>query len=536
MNFDKFGVMVDCSRNSVMNVRSVKKLIDLLSAMGYNTIQLYTEDTYEVNNEPYFGYLRGRYSKSELKEIDAYAASKQMELIPCVQTLAHIDKIFRWAPYAPIRDCHDILLVGNERVYELIDNIFSTLAECFTSRNVNIGMDEAHMLGLGRYLDEHGYKNRHDIMLEHLKRVSEIAEKYGFRCAMWSDMFFRLAFGRYHVPDAVMPEEVMNRVPKNVDLIYWDYYGHEVEHYDCMMKHHNKFGNNIIFAGGLWTWRGLAPFNRYSLEATKAAFTACQNNGVKNVFLTMWGDNGGSCSPFSVMPSLFTASEFAKGNYNTKEIKRKFEEFFGIPFDVFMYADLPNILSDKQDFFPFNPSKYMFYSDCLLGMHATTFEKGVGEIYKKHVAKLKRAEKNKDWAFVFAPLRALCEVLYYKADLGLRTRDAYRAGDKAALNALITSSYKPAIKKIRLFHKTLSAYWDTIFKPHGFDVMDIRIGGVLQRLEHVVEKISAYTSGQVDRIEELDEELLDFFGNEKEIKKELFPDNNFAYQVTVNTL
>ena len=36
---------------------------------------LYTEDTYEVDNEPYFGYMRGRYSADELRELDDYAYS-----------------------------------------------------------------------------------------------------------------------------------------------------------------------------------------------------------------------------------------------------------------------------------------------------------------------------------------------------------------------------------------------------------------------------------------------------------------------------
>ena len=35
---------------------------------------LYTEDTYEVDGQPYFGYMRGRYSKEEMKEIDDFAA------------------------------------------------------------------------------------------------------------------------------------------------------------------------------------------------------------------------------------------------------------------------------------------------------------------------------------------------------------------------------------------------------------------------------------------------------------------------------
>ena len=63
---DYFGAMLDMSRNAVMKPEEVKKYARLLKSLGYNMIQLYTEDTYEVSDEPYFGYLRGKYSKEEL--------------------------------------------------------------------------------------------------------------------------------------------------------------------------------------------------------------------------------------------------------------------------------------------------------------------------------------------------------------------------------------------------------------------------------------------------------------------------------------
>ena len=71
------GVMLDCSRNAVLKVETVKQYACLLKKMGYNTLMLYTEDTYEVENQPYFGHLRGRYSKVELKEM---ATSEKTEI------------------------------------------------------------------------------------------------------------------------------------------------------------------------------------------------------------------------------------------------------------------------------------------------------------------------------------------------------------------------------------------------------------------------------------------------------------------------
>ncbi|MCI5970067.1 MAG: hypothetical protein MRZ29_02805, partial [Oscillospiraceae bacterium] len=59
-------VMLDMSRNAVMKVSAVKKYIAYMAAMGLNTLMLYTEDTYELKEYPFFGYMRGRYTQEEL--------------------------------------------------------------------------------------------------------------------------------------------------------------------------------------------------------------------------------------------------------------------------------------------------------------------------------------------------------------------------------------------------------------------------------------------------------------------------------------
>ena len=94
--FRHFGTMIDCSRNAVMKPAAVERWIDLTASLGYDSVLLYTEDTYEVPEYPYFGYLRGRYTQDELREIDAYAESMGVELVPCIQTLAHLAQFLQW--------------------------------------------------------------------------------------------------------------------------------------------------------------------------------------------------------------------------------------------------------------------------------------------------------------------------------------------------------------------------------------------------------------------------------------------------------
>ena len=532
------GVMIDCSRNAVMNVKSIKRFIDLLSAFGYNMLQLYTEDTYEIAEEPYFGYMRGRYTADEIKEIDRYAGLKGIELVPCIQTLAHLNAITRWAEYHPIIDCNDILLADDERTYLLIDRMFNALSKNFTSRRVNIGMDEAHMVGLGKYLERNGYKNRFDILLKHLKKVCEIATKYGFKPMMWSDMFFRLLNnGEYYATNKDFNKEIIDAVPKEVELIYWDYYSDSEKHYDNMIKAHKKFNNNIWFAGGLWSWTGYAPHNKYSIRNTKAAIKACNKNGVENIFFTMWGDNGGECSYFSLLPALCYAAEIARGNSDLNSIKAKFKQVTGCEFDKFIMVDLPNVIGKSKQPNINNPSKYMLYNDLFLGLYDSTVAPGDKDKYKTYARRLRNFDKTSPYYYIFDALSALCDLLYTKYDLGLNTRQAYQSGNIERLKEIV-KEYTKLSKKIKIFYDKYKALWFNENKPFGFEVIEIRIGGLLLRTQSCRERLEAFIEKRIDRIEELEQKLLNVYGNNEDFepKREVISYNLYQNTATVNII
>ena len=86
-------------------------------------------------------------------QMDKYAAMFGIELVPCIQTLAHLECVLRWQEYADVRDIDNILLVDEPKTYELIRDMFCQMAKSLHSRRINIGMDEAHMLGLGKHLE-----------------------------------------------------------------------------------------------------------------------------------------------------------------------------------------------------------------------------------------------------------------------------------------------------------------------------------------------------------------------------------------------
>ena len=530
-----FCAMIDCSRNGVMKVSQVCKFIDYLSDMGYNSLMLYTEDTFLVDDEPMFGYLRGSYSHEELIEIVNYGEKKGIELIPCIQTLAHLNAIFKWhLEYGKINDFNDILLIGEERTYQLIENIFKTIRKCFKSNRVHIGMDEAHMVGLGKYLDKYGYQNRFKILSNHLNKVVDIAEKYNFSPMMWSDMYFRMqSNGNYYNPNIEVTDELINQIPKNVSLVYWDYHNTKAKTYEDMIDTHKKFNREVWFAGGVWSWVGFTPGTSHTEYTLKEAMKVCREKDIKNVIVTLWADDGKECSFFSCLDSLLMAKMVYDGD-NLSTFKEKFKAITKIDHETYQLLLLPNLVCGSDNSV-YHTAKMALYNDPLVGYIDSHLVLGGDKDYAKFAKLLKDAGKGSYFEHIFKSQYALCEVLKYKYDLGIQLREAYKKNDLIKL-AKLEKRIGTCISKLDLFYKAFSELYLWENKPYGFEIQDIRIGGLIQRLKGVRVRIKDYLENRIESIPELEEELVQVFEINRNIPIQNMWCPSWERIVTVNVI
>ena len=127
----EYNIMfLDCGRK-YFSVNSIKQIIDNASAAGFNYIQLAVGNdglrfllddmsltvngtTYSsqqvsaaihAGNEAYYNFDVDELTQSEMDEIIAYAASKGMGVIPCVNTPGHMDAILSAATALTGKDC-----------------------------------------------------------------------------------------------------------------------------------------------------------------------------------------------------------------------------------------------------------------------------------------------------------------------------------------------------------------------------------------------------------------------------------------------
>ena len=443
--------------------------------------------------------------------MDAYGRELGIEVIPAIQTLAHLDHLRRG--YKEYQQCFDdiknTLMVGDERVYQLIDNMFATLQECYTTRRVHIGLDEAHDMGRGQYLDKHGYRNPFEIFTEHLTRIASIAEKYGFALLMWSDMFWKIAYKEKSYFDedgkVAIPPEVLAKIPSNVSVCHWSYGATYSQDYEDIFKIHNGFQSDVWFCGSSYKCNGFTPHNRFSEKEFNLAFSMVEKYGIKRLINCGWADYGAEASNFSILPAIayYAAKAF---KLTKKEMKKRFLALTGYEYDVFCKLDYPNTFCGTCENDCSQISKNYLYND-LFFAH---FDGYVNLEWKKYYPKarniLRRSAKGQ-YDYIFEMEAALCDVLINKYDMGLRIRNAYHKGDKKAL-ANLALEIKVVLKKLRIFLKKFRYRWFKENKPNGFDVQDLRLGGLIERISFCYQRINAYLRGEISEIVELHEEIL----------------------------
>jgi len=516
--FETVSLMIDASRCAVPTVDGICRLMDHLALMGYSMAMMYTEDTVELEGRPYFGYMRGRYTADELKAIDDYAYEYGIEVIPCLECYGHMEKYLIWGEAGAIKDTERVMLAREEKTFEFLDQLIGTVSKCFRSNRIHIGMDEAWDMGRGRFLTLHGYVPPFEIFNEYMDRLIQIINKYNLRPMMWSDMYFRTSTknNAYYGEDIEIPQEVAERIPENMDLVFW-HYGEKPYCDDYMLKKHKALNRNTIYCGGLWSWIGHFPEHNYMMETSRFSLEACRKNDVHEAMTTVWSNDNAECDLFA---NLFGLSYFAELCYDKdaseEKLRRRFETCTGGNWDAFYEMSFyhNSFGGENDDYSPkVWPKRFLgkplFWQDIMEGLYDThLFEKQMSGHYAKYAEKMLNYKNGGKWDYLYDFAYRIFDYLATKTLIAENLVPAYKAGDRAMLRK-IAAELLPALKaKTVEVHKVHKAAWFDKQKVLGWSNLDIRYGGMASRCDTAKELIERYLDGKDDRIEELEEERL----------------------------
>lgn len=496
-NFKTFGTMLDVSRGAVFKVTYVKNLIRKQSLMGVNEIWMYMEDIYELEDYPFFGYLRGKYSKEELTEIVEYAEMFGIKMVPAIQTLGHMEQFLKWHNSIHYKDQNQVLIANSEKTHDLIRAMFKFLKPIFKTDRIHIGMDETFGLGFGRYYKQNGYKHQNDIFLEHLEVVNKIALEEGYKDVLiWSDMFFRIASKTesYYDPNIEFSDELLNKIPENVGLVYWDYYNSDLNLVNKMLASHKKMGRKVIMASGTWTWVKFTYDKTQSDKTANTHIKASEEQGVDEFILTQWMDDGAYADHET---SLLGVYEIGL-NALTKSKPNK-DVYYNITHELYEDALMKAKLNDVT----INPQGLM-WDDPLLGIYVNNY---VGNDYKKlkdHIKEYEELSKklstNNELNFVYN----ISTANLYKLK-GRYTMINNYFNDKPLKEAV------PFFKEFKKYIETLSVLFNDMWheknKLIGLEAIQSRFATLLVRADEMLYIIDEYDKGNIKKIEAFEDKV-----------------------------
>lgn len=515
-HFKTLSIMLDVSFGGPISLDGIKEYLRYSAAMGYNQLWFYAEDMYEMPEKyKHFGYMRGRYSVEELRELDDYAYSIGIEIVPCIQTLGHMGKYLRWREAAKYRETAMILKPGDPEVDELIRDMLVWASKPFRSKRIHVGLDEASQLGLGASLKRDGYRSQIDIFLEHVNKVAKMCSELGLKPMMWNDLVFCFCSKNHskYDPDTVLTEQVLKGMPKNMELVYWNY-----EDETCgkfMIEKNREIGNPVIFGGGVWIFGGALPDNVWSGYFHERALADCKEMGVEEVCHVIW------CYGTTIyQTSLLETCRYAEHAYedSSDKLPERFEFITGASYDAFYDMSNFHALYKEGDVNydsmrydeRFYGNKFM-WQDIMLGLFD---EKLYREPRSGHYAMMAEeyrayAEGDGKWRWLYDYCYRVFDYLAKKCYIAERIAPAYKSGDNETLRELCEKTLPTLENCILELQRAHMVHKDRFMRPFGTEVNDKMYGTVLMRTRYAIHRLSDYLSGNVSSLPELAEPRYD---------------------------
>jgi len=302
------GVMLDVSRDKVPKMSTLLRLVDWLSWLKTNQLQLYTEHTFAYRRHRTVWKDASPFTPTEIRRLDRFCRDRYIELVPNQNCFGHMERWLKHARYRPlaetskpwrdpwgrVRTTPSTLCPGDPRSLKLVTGLLDELVPNFTSRQVNVGCDETFELGQGRSKTACRRRGVGRVYLDYLLKLYEHVSSGGRRMQFWADIVHQ-------------HPELIRRLPRDVIPLEW---GYEADHpFDKRCKALRRAGLDFYVCPGTSSWCSFAGRTDNALANLASAAVAGKRHGATGYLITDWGDGGHRQQlPVSYIPFLYGAA------------------------------------------------------------------------------------------------------------------------------------------------------------------------------------------------------------------------------------
>jgi hypothetical protein len=284
------GAMLDVSRDKVPTMATLLALVDRLASWKVNQLQLYTEHTFAYRGHERVWRDASPLTAREVRALDARCRQLGIELVPNQNSFGHFH---RWLVHEPYRALAEVpagivhpfgdsrepfsLCPIDPRSLALLADLYDQLLPNFTSRELNVGLDETFDLCKGRSAAACAEKGRVRVYLEFLLQVHALVTARGHRMQFWGDIILE-------------QPELIAELPRDAIALEW---GYEADH--PFAEHARRFaasGLDFMVCPGTSSWNSLAGRGDNALRNLGGAALAGRDAGAYGCLITDWGDYG----------------------------------------------------------------------------------------------------------------------------------------------------------------------------------------------------------------------------------------------------
>lgn len=275
--------MLDVSRDKVPTMATLRRLIDELSSLKINRLQLYFEHTFAYPEHRVVWQDASPISGDEIESLDAYCRERFIELVPNQNSFGHMERWLKHPEYAELGEVREAvadtmsLCAVDPRATALLAGLYDELLPHFSSGTFNVGCDETVDLGKGRSRDAVDRFGRGPVYLDFLNRIHRLVVERGRTMQFWGDIVLE-------------HPELIPELPKDVVALNW---GYEADHpFDAEGAKFSQAGIAYQVCPGTSAWLSLAGRTDNALGNIESAASAGLAHGASGMLITDWGDFG----------------------------------------------------------------------------------------------------------------------------------------------------------------------------------------------------------------------------------------------------
>lgn len=284
-DFENRGYMLDISRGKVPKMSFLKKLVDILSDLKYNQLQLYMDAfVFEYASFPQYADKATCLTRRQIKDLERYCKKRFIKLVPNQNGLGHM------GAWTAKQELAHLAITGADgkpsptlnplkaETLSLVEKIYGDVLQTFSADIINIGMDEPLELGLNETKDACDAYGVGTVYTEYLKKICAIiSEKYHKTPMFWDDIVFRY------------PEQLEN-IPKNAVVMDWGY--EEQSPFERNCRRLAELNRRFYVCPGSSTWLTFTGRSHNAILNISAAAEVGKYYGAEGFLLTEWGDGG----------------------------------------------------------------------------------------------------------------------------------------------------------------------------------------------------------------------------------------------------